>query len=189
MGDIMINFINNKTHQFYKYWLSIPREEILPSRKGFFPEDIPHLLPNIAIFELISADNIKFKLAGEEISLHTGFDRQGSNYLDIVSPDRRQEASKNFWLTHQHPCANYVILEYNSNSGVIKTVEAIGMPILNDQKSGNPLLYYCAVMYEISNDPNNKNTGQATVTVKKRQFIDIGAGIPNFDDYLINSDI
>ncbi len=185
----MVNFISKKTHQFYKYWLRMPREKIVPSRKDFFPEDIPHLLPNIAIFELISTDNIKLKLAGEEVSLHTGFDRQGSNYLDIVSPYHRQEASKNFWLTHQHPCANYVILEYSSNSGVIKTVEAIGMPVLNDQKNGNPLLYYCAAMYKINNSPNNKNIKQVTVTVKKRLFIDIGAGVPNFDDYLANSDI
>lgn len=179
----MLEFKCRENRIFFEYWQSLPRKELVPSRFDFFPEDIPALLPFVTIFELVSKDDIRFRLAGTEVSKNAGFERTNTNYLDQVMPERRAKASEAFWSVYNTPCATRVIMEYTPESGVKRLIEGVGLPVYNVQ-DGNPLLYYCTV--QIQNDWNSAqeklNDRLELVTVIQRDFIDIGGGLSDFKD-------
>jgi hypothetical protein len=70
---------NARNRQFYDYWQSLDREvgTVIPKRSAFRPEDIPSLLPNIIIYELVSRENIKIRLQGTAINDRFGHDMTG----------------------------------------------------------------------------------------------------------------
>lgn len=178
-----LEFINSQRNQdFFDYWQKLPRNGVVPESKSFFPEDIPKLLSSFTIYELVSADCIRFKLAGTKIANRDGGDRTGDNYLDEVAPARRKKASEAFWTVYNQPCGMRVILEFTKKSGMVVLVEGIGLPMINSTGEF-PLLYY-------SNDELSRSKRKVAgtidrlelITVKQRDFIDIGAGIPDFKD-------
>lgn len=179
----MLTFKCPENRSFFEYWQSLPREGLIPSRLDFLPEEIPNLLPYVSIFELISEKLIKFRLAGTEVSRNAGFERTGTNYLDQIKPERRQKASEAFWAVYNQPCATRVLLEYVPRSGIKKMIEGVGLPVLNDP-AGYPLLYYCTVEYTEEQKPSVQipNDQLELVSVKQRDFIDIGAGVSDFKD-------
>lgn len=93
----MVDFKHTRNQAFYDYWLSLPREGILPHRRNFLPEAVPSLLPNMMIYELVSDDFIKIRLLGTSVEDRYGQNSTGTNYLDLVEYNRRPKASQAFW--------------------------------------------------------------------------------------------
>ena len=70
--------------KLFLYWEKIRGEKSMPSRKDFHPEDIPLILPHIAMFD-VSAPPLRYyaRLVGTETVKAIGFDFTGK-YLDEV---------------------------------------------------------------------------------------------------------
>ena len=180
----MIGFECDGTKAFYDYWQSLPRNGLVPESKDFLPEDIPELLPFITIYELVSEDFIRFRLAGTMIANRYGRDRTGQNYLDEVTPKRRKKASEAFWAVYNQPCGMRVIIDMKKKSGLALEVESLGLPMINS-RDGYPLLYYTNYMLVDQSKAHHdiiKRDWLELIAVTKRDFIDIGAGIPDFKD-------
>ncbi|KLN61624.1 hypothetical protein WH96_04595 [Kiloniella spongiae] len=183
-----MNIRNAKNRQFYDYWLSLEKPEgtVVPNRSAFRPEDIPSLLPNIIIYELVSRENIKIRLQGTAINERFGHDMTGGNYLDYVEEDRKKIAADAFWMMAEQPCGVLAVLEHALSSGRNITVESIGFPLHNDimtvdGSTPNPIIIYQ------SNEINDLNSlgYQADerlklILVVERNIIDIGKGAPVF---------
>ncbi|WP_421784075.1 PAS domain-containing protein [Kiloniella litopenaei] len=181
---------NARNRQFYDYWQGLERAEgfDMPNRSSFRPEDIPSLLPNIIIYELISRDNIKIRLQGTAINERFGHDMTGANYLDYVADDRRQVASDAFWLMAQHPCGICAVLEHALSSGRNVSVESIGFPLRNDiptldGSEPNPIIVYQSNEIEdLKPFEFKSNERLELILVVERQIIDLGKGAPTFID-------
>jgi hypothetical protein len=56
----------------------------LPSRSGINPNEIPALLPNIVLIDVVgSAERFRFRLIGTNITLAIGADNTGREFHDL----------------------------------------------------------------------------------------------------------
>jgi len=177
-----LKFLCPENDKFFKYWKSLRKNELIPLRTNFNPEDIPELLPFITIYQLLSKDNIRVKLAGTAINDRDGYNRTGDNYLDVVPDERKAKASAAFWAARNKPCGMRVIITSKSQKGLVRSIEALGLPI-KDKNESPPLLYYCSPAIEKTSLLDIiKGDSLEQVSIKQRDFIDIGAGVPHFED-------
>ncbi|WP_417433655.1 PAS domain-containing protein [Kiloniella sp.] len=174
-----MDFKHPKSAEFYRYWLDLPRDGFAPSRDSFRPEQIPSLLPNFMIYELISDDYIKIRLLGSNLSEKFGGSCEGSNYLELVGPAHKIQASQALWAVVNQPCGIFGIVEQVMKSGLSVYMETVGLPLLNID-GGNPLILFQKNELDYEKklpDENLKNHDY--LKIFKRQFIDIGAGLDN----------
>lgn len=175
-------FIHELNLEYLRHWTSLRQDRTLPKKSDFMPEEIPRLLPFFAIYELMSRDLIKIRLAGTEMIRRHGFESTGTNYLDLVEPGRRPKASEAFWQIASCPCGMRVVLRQRYAGGIIQDTEALGLPVHNDQ-GDSPLQYYTSCPIEREGEMKNDLLHRSEVlTVLEREFIDLGAGVPEFQD-------
>ncbi|MCZ4279719.1 PAS domain-containing protein [Kiloniella laminariae] len=137
----MLEFRHKKTGIFFDYWRELPRQGLLPSRSDFHPEDLPSLLSNFMIYELVSRDYIKVRLRGSVLGDRLGYHGIGDNYLDLVEKSRRSKASESLWAMATQPCGMYVIIEQELKSGLMVQMESLGLPFANSQGE-TPLIIF-----------------------------------------------
>lgn len=181
---MLVEILNERNRQFYEYWKSLPREEgrLIPNRSRFLPEEIPSLLPNLLIFEALSADFIKIRLQGTAIDEHYGHDMAGGNYLDYVEPQRRQIASSAFWMMAETPCGIVAQLDQLLTSGRYVTVEVIGFPVFNDRGDTPIIIYSSNEIRPSERYPFEDDYKLRYIYVLERTIIDLGKGAPTFYD-------
>jgi hypothetical protein len=166
---------------FTRYWASLNAKDLIPSRGQFAPETIPDLLANLVIHELISPDFIKLRLVGTAVVDDYGQEITGRNYLDFVEEYRRPKASEAIFLICEHPCGMLVRLQSVAESGKTLTRESVAFPMRDDTGKAR-LIYFCsnpAVERETFFDEPDE---LQVMKVMERRFIDIGAGVPAFED-------
>ncbi|WP_276327701.1 PAS domain-containing protein [Kiloniella majae] len=164
------------------YWLSLPREGVLPLRSCFFPEKVPQILPSLIIYEMVNKDFIRFRLAGTAVRERMGFDPTGQNYLDYVADERKVKASQSFFSVVEQPCGMRVISNHGMSSGRRMFLEVFMLPLENDM-SPNPIVL--CQSNEIKPDTDEQipdNARLENITVMRRDFMDIGAGVSDFKD-------
>ena len=163
--------------EFLTYWDGLGKEGLIPRRNQFRPEDIPRLLNDLILVELISDDEIKTRLAGASVIESFGFDPKGKNYLDYVAPERRQIASMNIWLTHKQPCGVWALTEQQYPEGKSVQSEMLGLPILGDANCG-PLVLFLKHAVKRPKFLNRASYPFAINHIIDLKFLDIGAGVP-----------
>jgi len=177
-----VDFRHKNTEQFFDYWLSLSKKRLIPMRSSFHPEDVPSLLPNMMIYELVSENYIKLRLLGSNLDERFGETSDDGNYLDYVERTRRSKASEAIWAVANQPCGMQVITEQPLKSGLTVIVETLSLP-LRDDNHGNPQLI---IQKNVLNGPDYEP--QYVVQpleynrIIQRDFIDIGGGIPDFTD-------
>lgn len=71
-----------KIHALYRYWDSLRPADGLPARKAFDPTEIPDLLPNIWLIDIIPpVPRFRYRLVGTAIVAARGYDQTGG-FLD-----------------------------------------------------------------------------------------------------------
>ncbi|WP_020591562.1 PAS domain-containing protein [Kiloniella laminariae] len=180
----MVEIKDPKNRRFFDYWQSLPRDEgcLVPRKSSFLPEEVPQLLPNMLVFEVISRQEIKIRLQGTAIDEQYGQSMTGGNYLDYVEPHRRDVAASAFWQMAEHPFGIVAELDQALSSGRYVTVEAIGFPLINDTGK-NPIIIYQSNEIKKSKREDHDDDGKLKwIYVLSRQIIDIGNGAPVFVD-------
>ncbi|MEH6631719.1 MAG: PAS domain-containing protein [Halopseudomonas aestusnigri] len=184
----MFEFSNSKSKEFYEFWLSMPREGLVPSRSSFRPESVPSLLSNFMIYELISKDYIKVRLMGSALSDKLGGNSAGENYLDFIEGPRKEIASEALWSVVNKPCGMRVVLEQVLKSGLTVCMESIGLPLLNDE-GGNPMILF--QKNELDCEKRVPEAGYDPIRyyrLFRRDFIDIGAGLSEVEHLVFHSE-
>ena len=185
----MLEFNNTKSQEFYNYWQNLPRTGLVPCRSSFRPEQVPSLLPNFIIYEMISKDYIKVRLLGSALSDKFGDDRAGENYLDFVESPRKEIASEALWSVVNKPCGIRVVLEQVLKSGLMVCLESVGLPLLNEE-GGNPLILF--QKNELDCEKRVPEEGYDPIRyyrLFRRDFIDIGAGLSEVENLVFESDV
>jgi len=174
---MQIEFITEECAKYTEFWKNLPREGLVPSRSDFFPEEIPSLLQNFIMHDFISVEESIIRLAGTSFSNRYSEDITGRNYLDFVEDDRKIYAGTALLQMAEQPCGMRVLLRQITKSGRAHLSESVGFPLLN-KVTGRYLLLFQHVVIEDSPHLFEPAEQLANFDVNKRDFIDIGAGIP-----------
>ncbi|NQW08310.1 MAG: PAS domain-containing protein [Alphaproteobacteria bacterium] len=166
---------------FARYWLSLDPIDLIPSRAHFLPESIPRLLANLGIHELISPEFIKLRLVGTAVVDDYGQEITWRNYLDFVEEERRPKASRALHLVCEQPCGMIAQLRSTTVRGGTLTRESIAFPMRNEEGIAN-LVYFCSTPAQERETFIDERTELRVANVLDRYFIDIGAGVPDFQD-------
>lgn len=170
-----------RSRQFAAYWAALPKQDLIPRRDAFRPEDLPRILPHIVIHELLSPEFIRLRLVGSAVTAEYGQEITGRNYLDFVDEARRPKASRAIHLICRQPAGMLVQLRSISRSGRMMTRESIAFP-MRDEGDVPRLVYFCSSPARerdfAAADPDELQV----LDVMRRSYIDIGAGLPDYQD-------
>ncbi|KLN61631.1 hypothetical protein WH96_04640 [Kiloniella spongiae] len=182
-----MDFQHPKSAEFYRYWLDLPRDGYAPSRDSFRPEQVPSLLPNFMMYEMISDDYIKIRLLGTNLSEKFGDANTGGNYLDLVGDERRIQASQSLWTVVNKPCGVVGIVEQIMLNGLSVCMETVGLPLLNGE-NGHPMILFQKNELDCEKRlPDARMENLDYLKIFKRQFIDIGAGLDSVEELVYPS--
>lgn len=79
-----------------RYWLSLWRDDRLPTRNDFKPKAIASLLPSVCIFEVTPGASVHCRLAGSHIVEGAGRDITGMDWLALTPEENRNERLSRF---------------------------------------------------------------------------------------------
>ncbi len=176
-----LEVVDESTCLFAEYWASLPKVDLIPPREAFRPEEVPRLLPNIVIHELVSPEIVRLRLVGSAVVDDYGQDITGRNYLDFVERERRPKASRSLFLTCAHPAGMLALLRSVSRAGRVMLRESIALPFRGDAGVPNLAYAYSSSARERAYSSLDLDELQV-MSVARRDYFDIGAGVPDFRD-------
>lgn len=176
----MVEFVADASRAWDAHWRTLPRDGLVPWRSVFDPLDVPALLPHMMICDLTEPTIVRIRLVGTGMTSNFGFDPTGGDYLDLVAPDRREEAFAGFLVPANHPCGMRILGESRHETGKAMAVEGVGFPFRRDDGAGSQLVFVGSNID--ANLGRWPDLGRMTsFHVYQRDFIDIGAGTPADD--------
>lgn len=176
-----LEFEHRESPAFADYWYSLPKLDLIPSRRDFDPCTQGPILSTYIIHELISPEMIKLRLVGTKLREGFGVDVTGRNYLDFVEPARRTKASRAIFLVCEQPCGMLVRLVSKTQAGRMYMNETFALP-MRDNDGKARLVYYQSNSAPLAEYRDPTKDQLAVLDLAGRTFIDIGAGIPDFRD-------
>ncbi|MEH6631720.1 MAG: PAS domain-containing protein [Halopseudomonas aestusnigri] len=165
-----MDFRHKNTVNFFDYWLSLPKDDKVPLRSSFHPEDVPALLGNIMIYELFSSAKIKRRLLGSKLDYLEK--PVGTGGGDI------SEDTQTFWTVATQPCGMLILAQQSLNSGMNVIVETLCLPLLGDNENNAQLIIQKNILDDTKFQPDVAILSVDHSSVLQRDYIDIGAGIP-----------
>ncbi|RED45822.1 PAS domain-containing protein [Aestuariispira insulae] len=176
-----LDILHEDNRLFMEKWFALRGRRIMPDKSAFRPEEVPKLLSNLILHELEAPDRIRIRLVGTRLVEKYGGDVTGRNYLEFVAPDRQEKASEALWLMGHHPVGMRVILLQKQSSGRTIYSEAMGFPF-EDKISGHRMLLFHSNLIDSVKIHELIDDQLLKFNVARRDFIDIGNGIPDFSD-------
>lgn len=174
----MIEFISPSSDAWARHWRALPRDGLVPLRSAFDPLGVPDLLPHMMICDLSEPGVVRIRLMGTGMVDSYGFDPTGRDYLDLVAPGRRAAALAGFIVPANHPCGMRAIGEMRYASGKTMAVETAGFPFRRDDGGGMQMVFVGSnIDRNLGPWPELGHTDNFHVF--ERDFIDIGAGVPD----------
>lgn len=172
-------FQTDRCRALYDYWTGLPKAPrgATPLKSALDPLAIPKLLPRVLLHDLRQPGRAILRLVGTGLVAQYGFDPTGHDYKRYVDPERWPSALGELVKVATHPCGMRVLTEHIHTGGEVHENEAVGLPLEADDGSGRFLLF----VDEIVTAPRNINARRQPVerlVVKRRDYIDIGAGVP-----------
>lgn len=90
MDDIAATIRHDDHRWMFDYWRARCADGLLPGRSAVDPVDFPHLLPRVALIDVLgppSAPEFCYRLAGTEITLRAGRDPTGKRFDELYESD------------------------------------------------------------------------------------------------------
>jgi hypothetical protein len=158
-------------------WDAARSGALVPRRAEIDPAALRPLLPNLFILELLSPDEIRFRLAGTRYCDLVGFDATGMNFIDLApAEDRRTRAYRN-WSAVRRPCGTYFTVLRKFHTGTREFHYGLLLPVRPARDGGAPQLI--GVLVSSSGRDRVNRAEEPVLTMPEIfEFVDIGAGVP-----------
>ncbi|HZL59043.1 MAG TPA: PAS domain-containing protein [Stellaceae bacterium] len=125
----------------YDYWRSKRGGRTIPRRRDIEPTEIPRLLPNIQITELLDGGKrIRFRLAGSAIVHAYGSELAGKHFDEIFTGERLKFAEENYRIMCERKRPVLVVNRYHSARDVELICNRLIMPLSDDDATVNQCL-------------------------------------------------
>jgi hypothetical protein len=154
-------------------------ERLMPKRSAVELGDIKGLLGRIILFEIISEDDIRIKVAGSQLRDHINFEATGRNFAAVTPPDQWPLRRWRLSEMATRPCGGTMInRETYTDSGDAVSFETVTLPV-EPEGLGKPrlLMSNVAVLGAVY-EPPAKDRPQMIFMPDQFRFLDLGAGIP-----------
>jgi len=151
----------------------------MPKRPAIELQDIKELLGRVILFELVSEDEVRIKVAGSQLRDHVNFEATGRNFADLTPPAQWPVRRWRLNEMAARPCGGVMInRETETHSGESVTFETMTLPV-EPQGPGKPrlLISNVAVLGAIY-EPPAEDRPQMVYMPDEFRFLDLGAGIP-----------
>lgn len=161
---------------FLKHWQSVGKTGLMPTLGDFLDAPPFKHQSDVAIADVLSATEMRFRLFGTGLSTIAGQDLTGSDVLSHFHPEAGAEASRLAWSAMTVPCGYFVRREMRRGAYETGAV-GIGLPLLHE-KTGRPCLVgFSSVMSKTTDVIGGEESPFVRATELIR-WIDIGAGTP-----------
>lgn len=159
-------------------WRRLPRPHNVPDRASFDPCDISSILPVISLVERVAANEWRVRLAGTELERRWGRELSGLTYAEVLSSQAVEVTHCEFEAICRQPCGSWSLRHLELRSGRKLQTETLRLP-LRDKHGEVSLIVSCngELSPELMRETDQP---REIVTVFEQQFLDIGAGIPDF---------
>ncbi len=161
---------------FLQHWLSLGKRGLVPTLRAYLDAPPFKLQSEVAIVDVISPTDMRFRLFGTGLSVLAGNDLTGADVLSNFHPRARSEASRIAWTATQTPCG-YIIRRDMRRETVDTSAFGIAMPLLHEQSGQIGLVGFSSIL-DKTNDIHLSGGYQFVHTVQLIQWINIGAGMP-----------
>jgi hypothetical protein len=125
----------------YDYWRSKRGDRAIPRRSDIEPTEIPRLLPNIQITELVAGSKrIRYRLAGSAIVEAYGSELKGKYFDEVFMGERLRFAEENYRVMCERKRPVLVVNRYHSARNVGLVCHRLIMPLSDDGETVNQCL-------------------------------------------------
>ena len=161
----------------FEFWNETREQNLTPPTTQIDPSRIPHLLKDIAIFDVLDKTEVLYRLAGTSVAERMGIDPTGQNVIEMLSPENRQFISELFEAIVNQPVSILVEYENIYQGGKRTVVESLYLPLGKTEGTSPRILSTHLQRETIAYEDAQPSTTIGTA-IKKIVWIDIGAGIP-----------
>lgn len=128
----MARFVTAPARAFAEHWFSLPRAGVMPSLADFLDRPHPVLQPMVAITDVFSDTEIRYRLVGTALVYGFGRERTGHNILEVTAPALRPELAAWFKRIVEHPCGARSMVTAATSRGREASFETVCFPLSRD---------------------------------------------------------
>ena len=161
----------------FEFWNETRQQDLIPLATEIDPTRIPHLLKDVAIFDIFDKTDVRYRLAGTSIAERMGVDPTGKNLIDMLSSDNRELVSELFEAVIQQPAAILVEYENVYKGGKRAVVHSLYLP-LGKTESTSPRIISTHEQHETLAYEDSQSSTAIAAAITKVVWIDVGAGVP-----------
>lgn len=163
--------------EFYTYWLSLPKTNLLPDLSDYFDHVPPHLQPFVGIVDVFSKTETRVRLYGTGLSARTGADPTGESVSVLYSDRLKALSASILWETVSRPVGYLCVRDTQSRSGLTLRSPSICLPMKNKNEPVRLLINYSHVpQVDLSATPPAQP--RHVTGWQLTHWIDVGAGVP-----------
>jgi hypothetical protein len=168
--------IPGDVEEFFQHWQGIANIGYVPGLRSFLDARPFKLQSEVAIVDVVSATEMRFRLFGTGLSTIAGHDLTGSDVLSNFHTAARAKASRNAWSAITQPCG-YVVQRDIHHGAFDSRAIGIGLPLLHEQSGRICLVTFSSVL-DKTKGAHQGDDSPLVRNVHLLRWIDIGAGTP-----------
>ena len=134
--------VHPKVRKIFDYWVSIHPDSGLPGRQHFDPIDVPDLLPNIRLVDVVGdPPRFQVRLCGDRVRDHFGSCQQGQFFDEMYPPFANRPSYADFMAVIEsgRPRVHQGFCELNPAKDFVP-LERIVLPLASDGRTVDMLL-------------------------------------------------
>ena len=117
----------------YAYWRAKRGTRAMPRRRDIDPTEIPKLLPNLQIVELVNGgERLRFRLVGTAIVRAYGAEPTGKYFDEMFSGERLRFIQSNYRRIHREKRPLLVYGKYETTMGISLLAHRLILPLSDD---------------------------------------------------------
>lgn len=160
-------------------YLSAQKDNRVGVQSALPMREFAPLMANVTLMERESADQVTYRIAGENIANRLGFNPMGSNFLDLLAVDIRRSACATHEKIFSHPCGHYLVYENEYETGRRMISESLMLPMKKKRDAEVNLLLGYHSHHQSTGVLAPTNKTSLVVHHSTNEFVDIGFGIPD----------
>ena len=116
----------------YDYWERSRPGEGLPGRQHLDPLDIPELLPNLLLIDVLSPENFRYRLVGTALAARVGRDTTGLSIIEAYPNDDWEEIHPDYRyiIDSRRPCLRWTAV--TDIRGTSQAYQRLLLPLARD---------------------------------------------------------
>ena len=161
---------------FLAIWQQWRGDQTIPTRSDIRPESLGSTMGAITILEVEAPERLIIRMVSTGIETIIKESKVGQNYVDLASPEDREERIQRHQRLVNTPCGALSLVTVNSEEGYSSELRSLILPVAKDEELKPTYLY---TANDLISDLRWKDRSDAVLSelASEYEFIDIGCGL------------